>query len=209
MTHKLRDKPKGYDHSKNKKDYSSIEKRDTEAAAVAIDTVTDPFTTLGDAAEACGLSRDVIRSLTRRLQTKYQPVGENIKRLKTPQLLKIIEEKIHMALEHMDEYTFANAELRDLAVTFGILAEKRQLLMGEPTQILSVQERSHMNNLIQPLIDEARRRGMTIDVTPINVADETGVDTRVLPRSGGSDNDVSRTARKFNKLKPAVDRNME
>lgn len=199
MAHELRGKPKNYvapgDKRKQGKEYT-----DPNETAAALDALSDPFTKLKDVAEECGFPESTIKALVRRLETKYQPVKKELGAIKTPQLLSLIEEKIGMALEHMDDVTFANAELRDLAVTFGILAEKRQLLRGEPTQILSVNERTHMNELLPLIVKEASRRGMTIDATPINDGDEVGVNTRVLGREGLSDHDTSRTARKFTPL---------
>ena len=209
MAGKLKKDPKKYRSSLNKTGGNNEkEKLDPEGAAEIIDTVTDPFIGLKQAAEACNFPTGALQALVKRLETKYQPVGEHVKKMKTNDILRMINEKIYMALDHMDPYTFANAELRDLAVTFSILAEKRQLLMGEPTQILSVQERSHMNELIPNIIREAERRGMTIDVTPINAFDEPGVDARVLPVHETTEREVSMTVRKLPK-KPEVDRNLE
>ena len=199
MAHKLKDKPQTY-QTKSSKSQQGNEFNKPEETAAALESLSDPFAKLKDAAEACGFPQVTIKALVRRMETKYKPVDDEIKALKTPALLSLIEEKIGMCLEHMDDYTFANAELRDLAVTFGILAEKRQLLRGEPTQILSVNERTHMNDLLPMIVKEAGRRGMTIDATPINIDDDAGVNTRVLAREGLDAKDVSRTARKFTPL---------
>jgi len=195
---KLREKPKNYAQKQKVKELS-YEFKAPELSAEAIDGATVPFARLEAVAKECGFPERTLNALMRRMATKYKPVKDEVERIKTPQLLKLIEDKLQMALEHMDEYTFADANLRDLAVTFGILAEKRQLLKGEPTQILSINERSHMNELIPDLIKEAGRRGMTIDVTPVHVDDKAGIDTRLEPRSGISEMDVSKTARKFKK----------
>lgn len=196
MAHKMKGKPVTY-QTRSSTRQQGKENTDPENTAAALEALSDPFAKLKDAAEACGFPQVTIQALVRRMETKYKPVGDEITALKTPALLSLIEEKIGMCLEHMDDYTFANAELRDLAVTFGILAEKRQLLRGEPTQILSVNERTHMNDLLPMIVKEATRRGMTIDATPTQVEHEAGVDTRVLAREGLDAKDVSRTARKF------------
>ena len=193
MAHKLKDTPRTYQTSSSKMRQGNEVNKPEETAA-ALDALSDPFAKLKEAADACGFPQSTVKALVRRMETKYKPVDDEIKALKTPQLLHLIEEKIGMCLEHMDDYTFANAELRDLAVTFGILAEKRQLLRGEPTQILSVNERVNMNELLPQIIKEAGRRGMTIDATPTQIEHEAGVDTRVLPREGLDAKDISRTA---------------
>ena len=48
----------------------------------------------------------------------------------------------------------------------GILIEKKQLLAGLPTSILSIEDRRSINQMLPLLLKEANRRGITIDQTP-------------------------------------------
>ena len=57
----------------------------------------------------------------------------------------------------------AEGAARDLAVTFGILFDKGQLLRGEPTQVRTYEQRERIHELIPALLNEAKRRGITID----------------------------------------------
>jgi hypothetical protein len=136
-----------------------------EAEAEAIDTLTDvDFARLADAARACGLNPKTANHLVKRLRTRLLPVATEIKRYKTQEFLAFIEDRMMRSLEYLDDVALANASGRDLAVIFGIMADKRQLLNGEPTQILSFQDRRKLNDLIPLVLQEAQRRGLTIDL---------------------------------------------
>lgn len=160
----------------------NLEEIDPEKAAAAMDSLTDPFLdNVTAAAKQCGLSTRAMGVLKERLEKRYLPVSNQIKAFKTGELLGKIDEKIAMSLEYMDEVQFATAGLKDNAIAFSILVEKRQLLRGEPTQIFSVEERKNLNDLIPDLLREAKRRGYTYDVNPTHHDDEDGVDIALLP----------------------------
>ena len=53
--------------------------------------------------------------------------------------------------------------LKDLAYTFDRLMNMRQLMRGEPTAILTVEDRQGLNKLVPLLLKESQRRGMIMD----------------------------------------------
>ena len=57
----------------------------------------------------------------------------------------------------------AEASARDLMLGMSALVEKRQLLRGEPTQIISDLERKRLTELLPLLSFEMQRRGITYD----------------------------------------------
>lgn len=66
--------------------------------------------------------------------------------------------------------SFTDAELMRMAPTqkgilLGILIDKRQILRGQPTAILSIEDRRNLLELVPALVREVERRGL-IDVTP-------------------------------------------
>ena len=65
----------------------------------------------------------------------------------------------------------ADANFRDLSMGVAQLIEKRQLLKGEPTQIVSVDERKTLNQLLPLLIQEAARRGVIVSPPPMPTQD--------------------------------------
>ncbi len=63
------------------------------------------------------------------------------------------------------------ASARDLAAISALMIDKRQLLRGEPTQIMRVEDFRKLDELGKVLHEEMERRGMLVDVTPEPVAD--------------------------------------
>ena len=149
-----------------KKTDQSLEFYNPEKAAEAIDLATDPCRRLADVAEAAKMPLATVQALINRVRNHYQPVHEELKRIKDNQIIELLRDRTGRALGYLDDYSLSSASAKDLAITIGILIEKTQLLEGKPTQILSIDERRHINDLLPAVISEARRRGHVIDVSP-------------------------------------------
>jgi hypothetical protein len=139
-----------------------------EAAAFMMG-LADPYAVIKDVGVASGIHPGVMHALAERMRSKYLPVLEVTKEYTNAYYVNRINEKMDMCLDHMDEYAFATASLRDIATAFGILGEHRRLFNDEPTVILGVQERKHLNDLLPMVYEEAKRRGVTIDATAEDV----------------------------------------
>ena len=146
---------------------------DDEQLVVALDLASEPFATVRKATEEAGFDIKVIQRLMDRLKARYQPVLSEMTTVKTAELTKMLEDRAYRALSYLDDYALAGASGKDLAIIAGIMLEKRQLLRGEPTHILSTTERQNMSELVPLLVREATRRGLTVqnememvDVTP-------------------------------------------
>ena len=149
-----------------KKTDHSLEFYNPEKAAEAIDLATDPYRRLADVAEASQMPLATVKALINRVRNHYQPVHEELKRIKDNEIIELLRDRTGRALGYLDDYSLSSASAKDLAITIGILIEKTQLLEGKPTQILSVEERRHINDLLPAVIKEAKRRGHVIDVSP-------------------------------------------
>ena len=160
---------------------------DDEVAALEADSA--PLGTLKALVDELDISEWEARKLIERVRQKYPGLSRELKRVKTSDLLDLVEDRAHGALEAIDDSVYdqmrAGGKGKDLAIVAGILLEKRQLLRGEPTHILSVSERQGLNQLVPMIVKEAARRGMLVsqhgpmvDVTP------QPVERSVRPRSG-------------------------
>jgi hypothetical protein len=149
---------------------SGVEYRDPEAAAAMIDAASDPLAKVKDALAACGLPERVSDAMLKRLRVKFFGAVHEVRALKTQEITRMLEEKIDMVRYYLDDKVMAEASARDLMLGLGVMIEKRALLRGEPTQIVSDHERKKLNELVPLLIAEAQRRGRTIDVTPEHAA---------------------------------------
>lgn len=143
---------------------SAPEIKDPERVAGLLDAATDPLIKLQDAYEAAGFPRAAGTALLRRIRQKYFGVVEATKSLKSAEIVDALNHKIDLALRYMDDKTMAEASFRDLALGTTAMIEKRQLLRGEPTAIVSDHERKKLHELLPAFIEEARRRGaVTVD----------------------------------------------
>src|SRR3990167_988763 len=129
-----------------------------------IDLATEPFVNFAREGARLGIDRKILARMVKRFQSTLSPVIGKERTLKTGRLLEVLEDKIARTLDWLDDEVLAKATAKDLAITLGILLEKRALLRGEPTQILAIEERLALNQLIPELVREAKHRGMVIDL---------------------------------------------
>jgi hypothetical protein len=139
----------------------------TALTVEALDEFAPIFKTLKDA----GVSHDSAIGIVESLRGRFSDVQNKVKGLVRPQFLESIEDVLGRVLGSVTDQDIAEASLKDKMIAVGILVEKRALLRGEPTMILSVEERARVNENIPLLIREAQRRGLTVnaefkDVTP-------------------------------------------
>ncbi len=65
-----------------------------------------------------------------------------------------------------DPQIWNRASVRDLAAVAGMMVDKRQLLRGEPTQVIRIQDIRKLDEMAKVRHEEMERRGMLVDVTP-------------------------------------------
>ena len=130
--------------------------------AIVIDHAADPFSGLKDAATDMGLTENQVKELIAKVNISHSPVITELKAVKTSQFTDLIEDRAHTALEKMTPEKMEKSSPKDLAIITGILLEKRAMLRGEPTHIISVTERAQLNELGPMLIQEMERRGLSV-----------------------------------------------
>jgi hypothetical protein len=186
-------KPRGEAHLlTDPKGPTTVEVKNPEAVAAAVDRLSDPLSEdrLRELAESCGLSQVTMQSLLRRHRARSQPVVEELKRVRTDELQALLDDRATRALGWLDDAAMSQASARDLAIVVGILLEKRQLLRGEPTQILTVDDRRTLNEIAASVMKECHRRGMVIEgaFTEVPEGGEAQSGARMTsrePRAGG------------------------
>lgn len=94
-------------------------------------------------------------------------------RLDGAYFLEEIERKLALALSSLTMEKIAGATVGDLQKLVSMLVEKRALLRGEPTQIVSHRDRLRIDEVLPMLVDAAKKRGVTLDMTArvVEVAD--------------------------------------
>ena len=142
-----------------------LEHTKPERAAAVLDAITepDPYIGIKEAFLAAGLPQPVSHALIRRLRVKYNGAVVAVRNLKTAEILDLLGRRIHLGLEYLDDKVFAEASARDIMLGVAAMVEKRNLLRGEPTAIVSDPERRKLAELVPLLLAEARRRGVTVE----------------------------------------------
>lgn len=146
----------------------SIEVTKPEAVAAAIDAASDPTAETQRAAiarvnaelKAAGIPDRVNEALVRRMRVKYGNAITIKKQQTTNEILQSIDEEIHLISSYIDDKVASEASLRDLGMVKAALLEKRQLLKGEPTQIISDHDRKKLHDYLPVLAAEMARRGI-------------------------------------------------
>ncbi len=159
----------------------TVEITNPEAAAAAIDAATDPFTSVRKAAKMAGLPKTTTQRLIARLKTQYKPLSDELVSLKTADVLALIDDRIAKTLHHLNDEKIAGANAYQQALILGILIDKARLLRGEATVIVSHEKRKEMDELFVLLVQEGKRRGLTIDGDYEAVVDPSVTPT-ALPR---------------------------
>lgn len=146
-----------------------LEQTDRDDVAEAIVVASDPgVSNFARAAREAGLSVGMANKIKKKLDRDLLPVKLAVREVKTSQLLGLTADRAQRILEGITQEDIDKAGLRDKAVAAAIFIEKRQLLSGEPTHLIGVQDRRHLGDLTKALMLEAQRRGITIDVSPVD-----------------------------------------
>ena len=138
----------------------AIEVKDPEKAAEVLDIATDPFMTIRAAAKECGFPPSTLHQFMKRIEARYKPLGDAIRTLKNDEMVKLLEDRARRIFNYMDDFAMATASLRDLAIAGGVVIDKARLLKDQPTQILTMQDRRHLDELGVALLKESVRRGL-------------------------------------------------
>ena len=114
-------------------------------------------------AKMMGIPGKLLSAVRRRLDAKTHPVKSDLSQLNDKQIIDIMREKLGLAFGYMDDFAFAGASAKDLAIVADSLINNIQLLSGKPTSITTIEDRRKINELIPALVEEAHKRGLVIE----------------------------------------------
>src|SRR3972149_5958366 len=106
----------------------------------------------------------VDRALVERMTETEEASGFTPRSRPVNELIQQLGEKIDLALHHLNNAALAKAPARDLSNMVAAMIEKKQLLEGQPTAIVSVEHRMKMDALLEKVVKEAQRRGVVVDL---------------------------------------------
>lgn len=136
------------------------------------DIVSNPMAKISELMKRHGFSRFVITSCKRSLQRQDLAVKEELRKVTNKGLLDLVDDRLHRTISAIDDFSIEDASLRDKAYAGDRLFNMRQLIKGEPTQIVSSADRAKLNELLPMLMREAQRRGIIIEGQVMPVAEE-------------------------------------
>lgn len=119
-----------------------------------------------DAAKRSGVSPEIAEDIAKTIDLMAGTAKMPNERLDTLYFQEEVEKKLALALQSLSMTKIAHASVGDLSKLISMLVEKRALLRGEPTQIVSHRDRASMDKVIPLLLAAAARRGVTLDLTP-------------------------------------------
>ena len=114
-------------------------------------------------AKMMGIPEKLLSAVRRRLDAKTHPVKSDLSQLSDKQIIDVMREKLSLAFGYMDDFAFAGASAKDLAIVADSLINNIQLLSGKPTSITTIEDRRKINELIPALVEEAHKRGLVIE----------------------------------------------
>ncbi len=136
----------------------TVEVKKPDRTAAFLNAALNPFQTVEAAARACGFPPSTARKLIRRMQAQYKPLDDAVREIKRDELLKLLEDRSYRCFARIDDIALASASSKDLAIAGGIMVDESLVLRGEPTQIISYEDRRGMQELRKALLAEIERR---------------------------------------------------
>jgi hypothetical protein len=121
------------------------------------------------AAQDHGMPKTIVDGVRSRLEARINPTEPEVQNHSIPEFLQLLEDRSYRALKYLDDFNLSAASVKDLAFTINVLIQNAQLLRGMPTQIVDVNDRRKLNELIPMIQEEAKRRGLIIDGTAEHV----------------------------------------
>lgn len=163
----------------------AIEEIDPEKAGELLALLTEPSEVrLAEIAKSLDLPQQMVARFLEVMRTSCLAFYEQAREVSANEFLPLIDTRAKQLLQFMTPEKMAKAGIRDQAFAFSVLMEKRQLLRGEPTQILSVDDRRQMSALMPFMLKEAERRGLMADVVTVEAEEADEPLAIVTPQTG-------------------------
>jgi len=114
-------------------------------------------------AKTAGIPSKIMSGMRRRVSARTMPVATENKILSDKELVVVMQQTLSRAISYLDDFALSGATVKDLASVIDTLVSNIQLVRGLPTTIMSVEDRRKLDVLIPAVVQEAKRRGLTVD----------------------------------------------
>jgi len=129
---------------------------------------SDPLnTTIASIARDAGVSKHVANGIIEAAKRLMPAQVETLRKVHTARLQDLLDHNSDRILEAISTLPMDSLQaegVKDLSIAMSVHLEKRALLRKEPTQRIQVEDRRHMNELLEAVQDEILRRGLEVEV---------------------------------------------
>ena len=124
----------------------------------------DPTKDVIKMSKEIGVPKPLTDALRRRILARQGGQDALPAPLTDRELVQTLKGKLALSLQYLDPYVLAGSTSKELMGVIDDTIKNIQLLEGKPTSITSHEDRRKFNELLPLVIQEAKRRGLVIDV---------------------------------------------
>ncbi len=140
----------------------------------------DAFERLKRAGVECGVDARAMEQLVVRLQGR-PPSAKGRLKIDDVELLSLVNDRLALAFEFLDDFSLGQSSARDLSVTIGVLTDKRKSLRPEEGLVQRYKNIPKLDEVLLEMAKEMKRRGLLYEVTPPATAPVANAGNRDLP----------------------------
>jgi len=153
-----------------------LAKTNPEQYAAAVNKLSDRKRNITAVAREVGVSPSTASKIAKSLDGDMMPLQRAIEDVRLEDLTKRFGTLARDAIDAITPEKLEKANAQQLSLAAAVAVDKWQLLRGQPTQRMEIGDRRKMNEILELVVKEAKRRQIEIDVTP-----EGGVTAKKSP----------------------------
>jgi transposase-like protein len=153
-----------------------IHEKHPEKFAAAVVELSGTQINVAEVARSVGIAPNMASKIAKLLDGELLPLKRELTDVRLDDLTKRFGTLARDAVDAITPQKLASASAQQLAIVAGVATDKFQLLRGQPTQRMEIGDRRKLDEVLNLILKEAKRRNIEIDVTP-----EGGVTAKKSP----------------------------
>ena len=128
--------------------------------AAIIDALARPGATVKGVAEAFDLAPQRVAKIRDRYENSIRAIGK----VDRARLIDRLWDFVDRIADSLTDEDIEDTSLKDRLIAMGVAIDKARLMAGEATVIMGSERRRKVEELLPAMVEEARRRGMILDL---------------------------------------------